>query len=228
VREPCPTAGLVQLTREIRVMERRMFLGMVAGGLLAAPIVADAQQPGAFPSGTSSSWLVVALPFLLVAGVVFLLCTGILVLVSSRRRGRKLAKILVPLVAGSVCGAFWILLVDTAVNPAMPDAMNEPIVLVVGVVTALVAASLLSMANHLSQMVGLSAMAIGFHSLALPIPALISLFVGGAQAGDLRTVALSAGGLLLGVFLVFVGDRVLRRRRRSRPRARFDLGRPYA
>jgi hypothetical protein len=209
-------------------MEERMVLGMITAGLLAPPLVADAQQLGALPSGTSSSWLVVALPFLLVAGVVFLLCTGTLLLVSSRRRGRKLAKILVPLVAGTVCGAFWILLVDTAVNPAMPDAMNEPIVLVVGVVTALVAASLLSMANRLSQVVGLSAMAIGFHSLVLPIPALISLFVGGAQAGDLRTVALSAGGLLLGVFLVFVGDRVLRRRRRSRPRARFDLGRPYA
>ena len=136
--------------------------------------------------------------------------------------------ILVPLVAGSVCGALWILLVDTAAYTAIPDAMNEPVVLAVGVVTALVAASLLSMPNRLSEMVGLSAMAIGFHSLALPIAALISLLVGGAQAGDLRTVALSVGGLLVGAFLVFVGDRVLRRRRRSRPRARFDLGRPYA
>jgi len=61
-----------------------------------------------------------------------------------------------------------------------------------------------------------SAMTIGFHSLALPIAALISLLVGSAQAGDLRTVALSVGGLLLGVFLVFVGDRVLRHRRRRR------------
>ncbi len=57
---------------------------------------------------------------------------------------------LVTLGAGSVCGAFWILLIDTAVTPAIPDAMNEPAVLVVGVVTALVAASLLSMANHLT------------------------------------------------------------------------------
>src|SRR5260370_4718966 len=88
---------------------------------------------------------------------------------------------LVSLGAGSVCGAFWILLVDTGVNPAIPDAMHESAVLVVGVMTALVAASLLSMANHLSEMVGLSAMAIGFHSLALPIAALISFFVGGAQ-----------------------------------------------
>ena len=135
---------------------------------------------------------------------------------------------LVTLVAGSVCGAFWILLIDTAVNPAIPDAMNEPAVLVVGVVTALVAASLLSMANHLSEMVGLSAMAMGFHSLALPIAALISIVAGGAHAVDLRAVALSIGGLLVGVVLVIVGDRVLRRRRMRSSKSRFDLGRPPA
>ena len=171
----------------------------------------------------------VDLAFVLVAGVVFLLCTGIIVLVSSRRRSRQGAKILVALGAGSVCGALWILLVDTVVHAAIPGATNEPAVLVVGVVmAALVAASLLLTPNRLSKVVGLSAMAIGFHSLALPIAALISFLVGGARAGDLRTVALSVGGLLVGVFLVFVGDRVLRRRRRSRSRARFDLSRPHA
>jgi hypothetical protein len=207
-------------------------------------------MPRAGPSGTSSPWLVAAwplFPFLLVAGVVFLLCTGVLVLVSRRRRRQKLARILVPLVAGSVCGALWILLVDTAANTAIPDAMNEPVVLVVGAVTALGAASLLSMPNRLRRVVGLSAMAIGFHSLALPIVALISVFVGGAQwvpaassrpaltavilgtrlVGDLRTVGLSVGGLLLGLSFVFVGDRVLRRRRISSSRARFDLSRPH-
>ena len=208
-------------------MDRRAFIGTLAGGLLAAPLVAEAQTP----SGTSRPWLVEAMPFfpfLLVAGVVFLLCTGVLLFVSSRRRRRKLAKMLVTLVAGSVCGAFWILLIDTAVNPAIPDAMNEPAVLVVGVVTALVAASLLSMANHLSEMVGLSAMAMGFHSLALPIAALISIVAGGAHAADLRTVALSVGGLLLGLFLVFIGDRVLRGRRMRSSRPRFDLSGPPA
>jgi hypothetical protein len=190
-------------------VDRRAFISSFVGGLLTMPLAAEAQKSRAVPSGTSSPWLV-ALPFLLVAGWVFLLSTGVLVLVSRRRRRRKLAKILVPLVAGSVCGALWVLLVDTAANTAIPDAMNEPAVLAVGVVTALGAAILLSMPNRLSEMVGLSAMAIGFHSLALPIAALISLFVGGAQAGDLRTVALSVGGLLVGVFLVFVGERVLR------------------
>jgi hypothetical protein len=211
------------------VTERRTFLGTLAGGLLAAPLAVEAQTPRAVPNGTGSPWLVAALPFfpfLLVAGVVFLLSTGFLVFVSSRRRRRKLVKRLVTLVAGSVCGAFWILLIDTAVNPAIPDAMHEPAVLVIGMVTALVAASLLWMANHLSEMVGLSAMAMGFHSLALPIAALISIVAGGAHAVDVRAVALSIGGLLLGVCLVFVGDR--RRRRRSRSQARFDLGQPSA
>ena len=232
------------------MLDRRTFIGIWAGGLITMPLAAEAQMPRAEPSGTSSPWLVAAwplFPFLLVAGVVFLLCTGVLVLVSRRRRRQKLARILVPLVAGSVCGALWILLVDTAANTAIPDAMNEPVVLVVGAVTALGAASLLSMPNRLRRVVGLSAMAIGFHSLALPIVALISVFVGGAQwvpaassrpaltavilgtrlVGDLRTVGLSVGGLLLGLSFVFVGDRVLRRRRISSSRARFDLSRPH-
>ena len=196
-------------------MDRRSFLGSLTGGLLAT---------GAGSIETDTRFVAVVLA--LSAVVVFLLCTGVLVFVSSRRRRRKLVKMLVTLVAGSVCGAFWILLIDTAVNPAIPDAMHEPAVLVIGVVTALVAASLLSMANRLSEMVRLSAMAMGFHSLALPIAALISIVAGGAHAVDLRAVALSIGGLLLGVGLAFVGDR--RRRRRSRSRARFDLGQPYA
>ena len=206
--------------------ERRTFLGTLAGGLLVAPLAAEAQTPRAVPNGTGSPWLVAAwpfFPFLLVAGVVFLLSTGFLVFVSSRRRARKLTKMLVALVAGSVCGVLWILLVDTAVSAAIPDAMSEPAVLAVGVVTALVAASLLSMPDRLSRVAGLSAMAIGFHSLALPIAALIALLVGEAQAGGLRTVALSVNGLLVGVFLVFVGDRVLRRRRMRRSRPRFDF-----
>ena len=232
-------------------MDRRTFVCALTGGFLAAARAAGAQTPRDVPSGTSRPGLVDALPFfpfLLVAVVVFLLSTGFLVFVSSRRRRRKLAKMLVALVAGSVCGAFWILLVDTAVDPAIPDAMNEPAVLVVGVVTALVAATLLSMANHLSEMGGLSAMAIGFHSLALPIAALISCFVGGAQwvraassrpaltaeilgtrlVVDLRTVGLSVGGLLLGLSLVFIGDRVLRGRRMRSSRPRFDLSEPHA
>ena len=202
-------------------MDRRAFIGAWACGHLVAPLATEAQQPEAVPSGTSTFWLG-SLPLLLVAGVVFLLLTGTLVFVSSRRRRRKLAKILVPLGAGSVCGALWILLVNTAVNGATPKVTSEPAVLVLGAaMAALVMASLLWRPNRLGAVVGLSVMAIGFHSLALPLAALISIVVGGLRAANLRTVALSVGGLLSGVLLVFVGDRVLRSR--SRPRARFDL-----
>jgi hypothetical protein len=80
----------------------------------------------------------------------------------------------------------------------------------------------------------------GFHSLALPIAALIAFLVGGAQlkagsvraelsavilgvrlAGTVATVGLSVGGLLAGVLLVFLGDRLLRQLRQAR-RARAD------
>jgi hypothetical protein len=216
-------------------------VSIVVIGLVAFGCVAGQTQPDhLFP--------LVVLAFGLVAGVLFLLCTWMLVLVSSGRRRRKLAKILVALGAGSVCGALWILFVDTVVSAAIPDAMNEPPVLIAGAMTALVAATLLSMPNRLSKVVGLSAMAVGFHSLALPIAALISIFVGGAQwvraasvrpalsaailgtrlVVDLRTVGLSIGGLLFGLFLVFVGDRVLRRSRMPSSKARFDLSRPPA
>jgi hypothetical protein len=90
-------------------MDRRSFLGSLTGGLLAT---------GAGSIETDTRFVAVVLA--LSAVVVFLLCTGVLVFVSSRRRRRKLVKMLVTLVAGSVCGAFWILLIDTAVNPAIP------------------------------------------------------------------------------------------------------------
>ena len=218
-------------------MNRRAFL-MLSGSLLAA-------RPG--PIETDIRFVAVVLVFSAV--VVFLVCTGTLVLVSSRRRRRKLAKIGVAVVTGLMCGALWILLVDIVVNATMPGVMNEPAVLIVGVVTAaLVAASLLSTSYRLHKVLGLSAMVIGFHALALPIAALFAFVVRGAQwfpaasvrpaltavilrirlTGDLPTVGLSVGGLLLGVFLVFVGDRVHGRRRKRSSRARFDLSRHHA
>ncbi len=173
---------------------------------------------------------------------------GFLVLVSPRRRRRKVAKLLVAFGAGSVCGALWVLLVNIVVNAADSDALDESAVLVVGLVTALAAAFLLSTPDSLAEVAGLSAMAIGFHSLALPLAALVSFLAAGAQwfptasarppltavilgarsAGNLRTVGLSLGGLLVGLCFVFVGDRVLLRRRLRRSQPRFHLRRPEA
>ena len=148
-----------------------------------------------------------------------LLCAaGILVSVVRRRRGRKLTKTLVALVAGSVCGALWMLLVDTVANAIRPDTINDSAVLLVGAVTALVAALFLSAPQSLTEVEGLSMIVIGFHSLALPISALISFLVAGAAwlpgaSAELRTVGLGVAGLLVGALLVFLGDRVLRVRR---------------
>jgi hypothetical protein len=150
---------------------------------------------------------------------VFLLCgAGILVSVFRHRRGRKLPKILVAFVAGSVCGALWMLLVDTVANAIRPDAIKGSAVLLVGVVTALVVALLLSVSESLTPVAGLSMIVIGFHCLALPIAALISFLVAGAAwlpdaSEELRTVGLGVAGLLVGALSVFLGDRVLRVRR---------------
>jgi hypothetical protein len=222
---------------EARV-NRPTFLGGLAGGLLAT-------RPGPIEADIRFVTVVLGLS----AVVVFLVCTGILALVSSRRRTRKLAKIGVAVVAGLMCGALWILLVAIVVNASMPGVMNEPAVLIFGAVTAaLVAAGLLPTSYRLHKVLGRSAMVIGFHALALPLAALFAFVVRGAQwfpaasvrlaltavilrirlTGDLPTVGLSVGGLLLGVFLVFVGDRVLRRRRKRSSRARFDLSRHHA
>jgi len=209
-------------------------MGLTAAGCVTRRTAADFQFP------------LVELAFLLFVATLFLLCTGFLVLVSSRRRRRKIAKILVAFGAGSVCGALWILLVGTVVSAADYDGLDEPLVLIVGLVAAVVAAFLLSTPDKLTEVAGLSAMAIGLHSLAVPLAVLISFLVARGEgfpsasarpplgavilgirfAGDLRTIGLSIGGLLVGLCFVFVGDRVLLRRRVRRSRPRFHLGRP--
>jgi len=217
---------------------RVAVIGLAAFGCVSAT------DPGS--QSAIGAWALLA--FLLVGGALYLVVSGILVVVSRRRRRRRVEEILVAVFAGSVCGALWLLLVATVVNAARPGAMMGPAGLGVGVVTALGAAILLSRPDSLSKVAGLSAMAIGFHSLVLPIAALIAFLVEGAQwseatsarpavtavilgirlAGDPSTVGLSVGGLLLGLFLVFIGDRMLRGagRRMSKSRPRFDLSRP--
>jgi hypothetical protein len=150
-------------------VNRPTFLGGLAGGLLAT-------RPGPIEADIRFVTVVLGLS----AVVVFLVCTGILALVSSRRRTRKLAKIGVAVVAGLMCGALWILLVAIVVNASMPGVMNEPAVLIFGAVTAaLVAAGLLPTSYRLHKVLGLSAMVIGFHALALPLAALFAFVVRG-------------------------------------------------
>jgi hypothetical protein len=192
------------------------------------------------------------LPFLLVlllvAGVVFLLCTGLVMFADTRWRRRQLVKILVALVAGSACGAFWVLVVHTAFGATMPGASTGRTLLGVGAVTGLLAAALLMLPRRLGQVVGLALISIGFHSFLLPIAALVSylevgtlespartmrplfsaVILGIRLTGDLLTAGLGAAGLIAGLLLVLAGDGVLRRSRRAGVRARFDLSGPHA
>ncbi len=164
-------------------MTRRACFSVMSGGLLAAPLSLPGRASilvlGLTTSGCvtgearpDSQFPLVELAFLLFVAALFLLCTGFLVLVSPRRRRRKVAKLLVAFGGGSVCGALWVLLVDTVADAAGSDALDEPAGLVVGLVAALVAAFLLSTSDSLTEVAGLSAMAIGLHSLALPLAAL--------------------------------------------------------
>ena len=97
------------------MLKRRAFLGVIAGGLLAAPLAAEAQQVAQVPTRRTSSASLVSragvaviglaafgcvsatdpgsqsavwalLAFLLVGGALYLVVSGILVVVSRRRR----------------------------------------------------------------------------------------------------------------------------------------------
>jgi hypothetical protein len=173
-------------------------------------------------------------------GVLFLVFTGLAMLVSRRPSRRRLLKILVAGVAGGVCGTLWVVLIATILAAARPGTPMDLPLVALGVVVALSAAVLLSGSGRSGEVAGLSLMTTGFNSLALPIAALISFMVGGAQlptgsaraelsavilgvrlAGNVATVGLSVAGLLVGVLLVFLGDRLLRHVRQAQ-RGRAD------
>ena len=173
-------------------------------------------------------------------GVLFLVFTGLAVLVSRRPSRRRLLKILVAAVAGGVCGTLWVVFIATILDAARSGTLMDLPLVALGVVVALSAAVLLSRSGRSREIAGRSLMTTGFNSLALPIAALISFMVGGAQlpagsaraelsavilgvrrAGTVATVGLSVGGLLAGVLLVFLGDRLLRQVRQTQ-RGRAD------
>lgn len=196
---------------------------------LAAVGCVGATEPA---SGSGTPWALLA--FLLAGVALYLVVSGVLVVASQRqrplRRRRAGAEILVAVVAGSACGGLWILAVATVVNAATPQAISGPAVLGVGVAAALGTTILFLRCASLREIARLAVMTTGFHSLVLPVGALIAFLVRGAHwspatstrptltavilgvrlAGDPGTLGLSVGGFLLGVFLVFIGDRVLR------------------
>ena len=173
-------------------------------------------------------------------GVLFLVFTWLALLVARRPSRRRRLKILVAAVAGGVCGTLWVLFVATILDVARPGTLMDLPLVALGVVVALSAAVLLSGSGRSREVAGRSLMTTGFNCLGLPIAALISFLVGGAQvpagsaraelsavilgvrlAGSIATVGLSVGGLLAGILLVFLGDRLLRQVRHAR-RGRSD------
>ena len=170
--------------------------------------------------------------------ILFPISVGLAVLIGRRPVRRRLLKILVSATAGGVCGMLWMVFIATICAADRPGVLTDPVLIVVGMVVALSGAVLLSGSGRLGEVVGRSLVTTGFSSLALPIAALISFLVTGAQvspgsssrselsavilgvrlAGDVTTASLSVGGLLAGVFLVFLGDRQLRQVRLARRR----------
>jgi hypothetical protein len=182
--------------------------------------------------------VVIALLALFGLAILFPISVGLAVLIGRRPVRRRLLKILVSATAGGVCGMLWVVFIATICAADRPGVLTDPVLIVVGVVVALSGAVLISGPGRLGEVVGRSLVTTGFTSLALPIAALISFLVTGAQvspgsssrselsavilgvrlAGDVTTASLSVGGLLAGVFLVFLGDRQLRHVRLARRR----------
>jgi hypothetical protein len=190
--------------------------------------------------GGDASASIPLLALFALAVLLLLVFAGLAVLVGRRPSRRRLLKVLVATVAGGVCGTLWVLFIVTIRAAERPAALTDLPLVGVGVVVAVSAAVLLSGRGRLREVVGRSLMATGFNSLALPIAALISFLLGGAQlspgsarpelsavilgvrlAGNVTTAGLSVGGLLTGVFLVFLGDRLLRQVRQAQ-RGRAD------
>jgi hypothetical protein len=159
---------------------------------------------------------VIALLALFGLAILFPISVGLAVLIGRRPVRRRLLKILVSATAGGVCGMLWVVFIATICAADRPGVLTDPVLIVVGVVVALSGAVLISGPGRLGEVVGRSLVTTGFTSLALPIAALISFLVTGAQvspgsssrselsavilgvrlAGDVTTASLSVGGLL--------------------------------
>jgi len=133
--------------------------------------------------------------------------------------------------AGLGCGGLWILAATTILDVARPGVMTVPLALGVGGVTGLAVAAFCWRPGTSRQIWGHVALTVGLHALALPVAAAISfgatgiwpppdtadlglsLDVFGVRlVGTPATVRLAVGGFVLGLLLVSIGDRALRRR----------------
>ena len=129
------------------------------------------------------------------------------------------------------CGGLWVLITITVLARMRPDLTTVPIAVGVWAVTGLAVAAFGSSPATPRQIWGRVALTVGLHALALPVAAAISfgataiwpppetadlgltLDVFGVRlVGTPATVRLGVGGFVLGLVLVAIGDRALRRR----------------
>jgi hypothetical protein len=133
--------------------------------------------------------------------------------------------------AGAVGGGLWMLLATTILDVARPGVMTIPVTLAVGGVTGLAVAAFCWRPGTPRLIWGRVALTVGLHALALPVAAAISFgataiwpppetadlglsldLLGARLVGTPATVRLGVGGFVLGLLLVAIGDRALRRR----------------
>jgi hypothetical protein len=146
--------------------------------------------------------------------------------------------------AGLAGGGLWVLIATTILERIRPEMATVPVALGVGGVTGLVVAAFCWRPGTPSLIWGRVALTVGLHALALPVAAAIafgatgiwpppetadlglSLDVFGVRlVGTPATVRLGVGGFVLGLVLVAIGDRAVRRRG-MRDRMRRGTGQP--
>ena len=147
--------------------------------------------------------------------------------------------------AGLAGGGLWVLITTTILERIRPELATVPIALGVGGVTGLAVAAFCWRPGTLRQIWGRVALTVGLHALALPVAAAIAFGATGIwpppETADLglsveafgvrlvgtpATVRLGVAGFFLGLVLVAIGDRAVRRRD-TRDRMRRGTGRPH-
>ena len=142
-------------------------------------------------------------------------------------KGRNLGA---ALLAGLVCGGLWILFVTTILDVVRPGGPTLPTI-GLGIVAGFAVAAFCWRPGTSRQIWGRVALTVGLHALAMPAAAAIAFGATGIwpppETADLElgldvlgvrlvgtptTVRLGFGGFVVGLLLVVIGDRVLRRR----------------
>jgi hypothetical protein len=135
------------------------------------------------------------------------------------------------LLAGLVCGGLGMLFATTILAVARPGMTTVPVTLGVWGVTGLAVAAFCWRRGTSRQIWGRVALTVGLHALALPVAAAVSFGATGIwpppETADLglsldifgvrlvgtpATVRLGVAGFVLGLLLVAIGDRAMRRR----------------